>query len=70
MLLMVTIGEVIGITFFFIFMVVVLYHFVRMKIRQTFCYHKKYYETMACQAVCSDCGKNLGFIGAVRERSK
>lgn len=68
MLLMVTIGEVIGITFFFIFMVVVLYHFVRMKIKHTFCFHKNYHENMACQAICDNCGKNLGFIGNIRDK--
>ena len=66
MLLMVTIGEIIGITFFFIFMVVACYHIVRMKIRRTFCFHTKYSENRACQAICDNCGKNLGFIGTVR----
>lgn len=25
-------------------------------------------ETQACDAICRECGKNLGFIGAWRER--
>jgi len=31
------------------------------------CPHVKYYETRACDAICSECGKNLGFIGEVRK---
>ena len=36
-------------------------------VRQARCKHEKFHETMACDAVCSRCGKNLGFIGTVRE---
>ena len=32
-------------------------------IKQITCKHEKYHETQACDAVCSKCGKNLGFIG-------
>jgi hypothetical protein len=35
---------------------------------QAKCLHKSFYETMACDAVCSHCGKNLGFIGKVRDQ--
>lgn len=35
--------------------------------RQWRCKHEKYYENMACHAICSRCGKDLGFIGTVRE---
>ena len=31
------------------------------------CKHEVYYETMACDAICTNCGKNLGFIGTARE---
>lgn len=27
------------------------------------CRHDSFYETMSCDAICMDCGKNLGFIG-------
>ena len=36
-------------------------------LQQRRCDHEKYFETMACEAVCTKCGKNLGFIGTVRE---
>lgn len=34
------------------------------------CTHDTYFETMACEAICRTCGKNLGFIGTVREERK
>lgn len=36
--------------------------------RQNRCQHLRFQETMACDAICLDCGKNLGFIGPQRER--
>ena len=34
--------------------------------RESRCKHDgKIRETQACQAICNDCGKDLGFIGAV-----
>lgn len=38
--------------------------------RRMGCKHARFHETMACEAVCLDCGKNLGFIGKVRDRGK
>lgn len=35
-------------------------------IRQAQCAHDRYFETRSCDAVCTSCGKNLGFIGTVR----
>jgi len=29
------------------------------------CEHPTFYETMACDAICMDCGENMGFIGSV-----
>lgn len=31
------------------------------------CKHPTFRETRACDAICNQCGKNLGFVGAVRE---
>lgn len=36
-------------------------------IKQKKCSHEKYHETMACHGKCRDCGKDLGFIGDLRE---
>lgn len=37
--------------------------------KQSRCKHENYsyYETMSCDAKCSNCRKNLGFIGTVRK---
>jgi hypothetical protein len=38
--------------------------------RQSKCPHNgAVSETQACDAICRQCGKNLGFIGAWRERN-
>ncbi len=37
-------------------------------IRQSRCKHLHYHETSACNAICYDCGKNLGFIGLIRDK--
>jgi len=40
----------------------------RKYLRQNKCSHDRWYETQACDAICNDCSKNLGFIGTVREK--
>lgn len=38
-------------------------------IKQALCKHQGgVRETLACDAICCDCGKNLGFIGTVRAK--
>lgn len=37
-------------------------------LQQRRCKHETYHETQACDAICSRCGKNLGFIGSWHER--
>lgn len=40
-------------------------------IRQALCRHDgDVFETSACDAICRDCGKNLGFIGTWRASRK
>lgn len=39
-------------------------------IKQRRCKHLRYRETQACDAICNDCGKNLGFIGSIRDKDK
>lgn len=36
--------------------------------RQWRCPHRNWHENMACDAVCDDCHKNLGFIGSWRQQ--
>lgn len=33
------------------------------------CRHPRVFENRACDAICSHCGKNLGFIGSWREKN-
>jgi Zn finger protein HypA/HybF involved in hydrogenase expression len=41
------------------------------KIRESRCKHNRAVsETQACDAICQDCGKNLGFIGTWREQQR
>ena len=37
-------------------------------IKQAMCKHEEYRENMACHAICRKCGKDLGFIGTIREQ--
>jgi len=37
------------------------------KRRNRRCKHERYRETLDGEAVCMNCGKDMGFIGAVRE---
>lgn len=39
-------------------------------LRQRKCNHPRVNETQACEAICNECGKNLGFIGTWREKQK
>lgn len=34
------------------------------------CAHQRIRETMGCDAICIECAKNLGFIGAWRDKKK
>jgi len=49
-----------------------LYHQVRVTLRQRRCDHTRhrFNETQACDAICCGCGKNLGFIKYVRDQRR
>jgi hypothetical protein len=36
--------------------------------RRRRCKHERFHETRSCDAICIDCGMNLGFIGTMREQ--
>lgn len=38
--------------------------------RQSRCTHDRMYETQSCDAICQQCGKNLGFIGTWRKQQQ
>ena len=39
-------------------------------LKQKRCKHEEYYENRSCDATCKSCGKNLGFIGTLRDVRK
>ncbi|UTQ72670.1 putative membrane protein [Escherichia phage A221] len=42
----------------------------RSAFKQWRCKHSTYRENHACHAICTHCGKDLGFVGTVREMKK
>ena len=62
-----TIGDILGVLFFIGALVFIAIWALYDWYRQWRCKHEKYYENMACHAICSYCRKDLGFIGTVRE---
>lgn len=38
-------------------------------LQQRNCGHTRYRENQACNAICIDCHKNLGFIANIREKN-
>ncbi len=63
-----TINDAIGVALFFLFVIASAIFFCVQALRQRWCKHSQFFETRACDAICSRCGKNLGFIGTVREQ--
>lgn len=63
------IGEVILVlVIVLIYAIIVALIFIPRMIYQARCKHLHYHETMACNAICDNCGKNLGFIGLIRDK--
>jgi hypothetical protein len=55
-----------------LFFIVLFYMFIEIKhyFKYKNCKHDKVHETRACDAICINCGKNLGFIGAWYEEKR
>lgn len=65
-----TIGDAVGLA---VLIVIVLAGFVVTAIgatRAALCKHMNYRENRSCNAICNNCGKNLGFIGSVRRHAQ
>jgi len=66
-----TISDAVTAVIFAVFLIVALYVGIATWIRQTRCKHSGgVNETQACDAICRECGKNLGFIGTWREKHR
>ena len=65
-----TLSDVIGVTVILLVAFAYLIFIAKQWIGHRMCRHESISETSACDAICRDCGKNLGFIGAWRERKR
>lgn len=64
-----TIGDAITALIFAVFFIIAMYVGIAIWIRQARCKHDSgVNETQACEAICRECGKNLGFIGDLRKK--
>lgn len=66
-----TISDAIGVALFVLFTLAAAVLYLRIRWQQWRCRHTgRINETSACDAICAQCGKNLGFIGAWRDARK
>lgn len=71
MTLFVTIGEVVGFAVLVFGVLVALVIGIGTGWRQARCKHERgIHETMACDAICLHCNKNLGFIGSQQNQQR
>lgn len=63
-----TLSDIIGVTLFGLLLIGIAIWAITDWLRQTLCKHESYYENRACNAICNRCGKNLGFIGNLRDK--
>ena len=65
-----TFGDVVGLFICGIIVFFVAVQSFSQWVKQSRCKHDGgVHETMACDAICNKCGKNLGFIGSWRKKS-
>lgn len=64
-----TIGDLVGIVLFLMSAVLFGIIFIAQWLKEMTCKHEKIYENRACNAICKDCGKDLGFIGSWRKNN-
>ncbi len=65
-----TIETILTLVLIVIFILIHSYYGIKKYFKQKNCDHSDYRETMACDAVCTKCSKNLGFIGKIRDKRK
>jgi hypothetical protein len=62
-----TISDVVGVVVLIIVTLAFLVMYAAIWVKQALCKHRgDIRKTRACDAICCDCGKNLGFIGDQR----
>lgn len=65
-----TLGTIVSVLMFIIIILFYTVHSVKTYFQQRKCTHDSVFETRACDAICNDCGKNLGFIQNWRDARK
>lgn len=66
-----TISDAVAVIVFAVIGIFLLYLWASTAIRQARCKHDgSVGETRECDAICDQCGKNLGFIGLRREKTR
>ena len=68
MIVVVTLGELIALFVFLFLIAYVLIDQFQVWNKQRKCKHESYREDRSCNAICNQCGKNLGFIGNIRDK--
>lgn len=63
-----TISDLIGVAVFVLVVVIGISHLLYTIVKQKLCRHEKYFENGQCHAICRNCGKDLGFIGNIRDK--
>lgn len=58
--------QISGIVFLVLFLIAMI-PVARSAFKQWRCKHSTYRENRACHAICTHCGKDLGFVGIVRK---
>lgn len=70
-MILITLGDLIGLAVIGIAILMAAAVYVPQYLRQRRCKHDTgVNETNACEAICRQCGKNLGFIGDWRMKEK
>ncbi|QJP10471.1 hypothetical protein [Pseudomonas multiresinivorans] len=62
--------HLIGLAIWLVFVVILFVCNIPLFIRLLRCKHEKYREDRACNAICCNCGRNLGFIQTLRDARK
>jgi TRAP-type mannitol/chloroaromatic compound transport system permease small subunit len=64
-----TIGDILALVFFLLSIASITIFCLIQWFKQSRCKHDEgVNETRACDAICRKCGKNLGFIGNIRDK--
>lgn len=67
-MIIITVPQIIGLFLLALISLIALVCWCKAMIKEYFCKHNDWWENQQCQAICSNCGKDLGFVGTIRKR--